>query len=85
MIFGDYQRFECAYHLAIVSNYNTLQESLRAVELDMGQLLTILHRIEWCDDKRLFKIHEGVLRLTAEGEQRVRIWRDAIRARGIPV
>jgi hypothetical protein len=85
VILGDYQRFECAYHLVIVSSYNTLQESLRAVELDMGQLLTILHRIEWCDDKRLFKIHEGVLRLTAEGEQRVRIWRDAIRALGISV
>jgi hypothetical protein len=84
MILGDYRRFECAYHLVIASQYAAdLHGALRAVELSMGELLTILHRIEWDGEIRLFKIHEHHLKLTPDGVERVRVWGEALQSLGI--
>jgi hypothetical protein len=86
MILGDYQRFECAYHLVIASQFAVdLRDALRAVELSMGELLTILHRIEWDGETRLFKIHENRLKLTPTGVERVRVWGEALRSLGIQI
>ena len=86
MIAGDYQRFECAYHLVIASEYAAdLRGALRTFELSMGELLTILHRIEWDGETRLFKIHETRLTLTPAGVDRVRVWGEALRSLGIKV
>jgi hypothetical protein len=86
MILGDYRRFECAYHLVIASQYATdLREALRSVELSMGDFLTILHRIEWDDGTRLFRIHEVRLELTPAGVDRVQVWGEALRSLGINI
>ena len=85
MIVGDYQKFECAYHLVIASQYASLQEALRAVELSMGELLTILHRIEWDGETRIFHIHNQCLQLTTAGTDRVRIWGEALHSLGIKI
>lgn len=79
----DYQRFECIYHVVTAAHYGTLQEALRAVELSKGELVTILHRIEWDDSTRLFRIHDDRLVFTREGAERVRIWEEALRTLGI--
>jgi hypothetical protein len=80
MMLGDYRRFECAYHLVIAAQYAVdLREASRAVDLSMGEFLTILHRIEWVDETRLFKIHEHSLHLTPDGTERVRVWSEAFR------
>jgi hypothetical protein len=84
MVLGDYQRFECAYYLVMASRYGTdLSDAFRWSELSYSELLVILHRIEWDDGVRLFKIHEHELRLTREGEARVAVWRAALLALGI--
>jgi hypothetical protein len=85
MILGHYQRFESIYHLVIAAQFDTLQAALRAVELSLGDLTTVLHRIEWDGETRIFRIVEGRLLLTKEGSDRVRAWADAIRALGIAV
>jgi hypothetical protein len=86
VILGDYQRFECAYHLVIASQHAAdLRGALRAVELSMGELLTILHRVEWDGETRLFKIHENRLKLTPDGLERVRVWGLALQSLGISI
>ena len=86
VIYGDYQRFECAYHLVIASQHaEDLRGALRAVELSMGEFLTILHRIEWDGEIRLFKIHENRLKLTPDGFERVRAWGLALHSLGIRI
>lgn len=85
MNIGDYRRFESAFHLIIASQFTDLQEALRAVELSMGDLLTILHRIEWDGQTRLFTIHNNRLTLTPDGAERVRVWTEALRSLGITV
>ena len=83
MILSDYYRFQSVYHLVIASQFDTLQAALRTVELSMGELVTILHRIEWDGEIRIFKIADGKLVLTQEGSDRVRVWAQAIGALGI--
>jgi hypothetical protein len=85
MVLGDYQKFECAYHLVIASQCETLGEASRAVELSLGELVTILHRIEWDGETRLFKLHENRLNLTSAGTERVRVWGEALRLLDIKI
>ncbi len=85
MIVGDARRLECAYCLVVAARYESLQAALRALEVSMGELFTILHRIEWDGDTRLFSIRDGRLHLTRDGQARVRAWGDALRALGISV
>jgi hypothetical protein len=86
MITGDYRRFESAYHLVIASRHtNDLREALRAVELAFDELLTILHRVEWDGQIRLFRIEDYRLLLTSDGVDRVKLWSEAIHLLGIKI
>ncbi len=85
MLLRDLRRFECAYHLVIASQYESLTEALRAMELTVKELMTILHRIEFDGDTRLFTIRDDRLWLTPEGRERVKAWNEAMRLLGIPV
>lgn len=85
MTLRDHQRFECAYHLVIAAQYDGLQQALRAVELSLKELMTILHRIEFDGATRLFTIRGDRLVLTPEGKERVQTWSEALRLLGITI
>lgn len=82
---GDYRRFESIYYLVVAAKYDSLQAALRAVELSMGELVAILHRIEWDGATRVFRIHEGKLAFTKDGKVRLATWTQALRDMGIGV
>ena len=85
MILGDYNRFRAIHHLVVASGYESVQASLRALELSLPELSEILRQIEWDNGVRVFSLADGRLSFTTEGAQRLANWRKAIQALGIAV
>jgi len=85
MILGDCNRFRAIHHLVVASGYESLQASLRALELSLPELSGILRQIEWDNGVRVFSVADGRLSFTTEGAQLRAKWRKAIQELGIAV
>ena len=85
MLASDYRRFKAIHHLVVASGYETLQASLRALELSLPELMEVLHQIEWDNGDRLFTTENGILHFTEIGSQQLTTWRHAVQSLGIAV